>query len=294
MQNEQYPNNNRKKRNQRNVVFTVCVISALGIIAAAGLVTMALVNKPASSKQEEKPTTSSVVSANPSSTGSITMSSGESSSAETSSATSDIQFSGKTEAFVQSEDRLLAVVNNTIKLPDSFKKNLTNAFDAKVDKSMVDDWEALYSAGEKKEHYYWITYSYRSEKDQTKLYNSRVKTLMEEENMTKEEAKKEADQTTQKGGSSEYMTGLSIGVNTVDDAFGESSEYTWLKENSYKYGFIIRYPKDKEDITGVKFQPWRLRYVGRTHAKKMHELNLCLEEYVQYLNGQNSNNSEAQ
>ena len=144
---------------------------------------------------------------------------------------------------------------------------------------MVDDWEALYSAGEKKEHYYWITYSYRSEKDQTKLYNSRVKTLMEEENMTKEEAKKEADQTTQKGGSSEYMTGLSIGVNTVDDAFGESSEYTWLKENSYKYGFIIRYPKGKESSTGYMYEPWHVRYIGVDLATKVTQSGLSLEEY---------------
>ena len=56
--------------------------------------------------------------------------------------------------------------------------------------------------------------------------------------------------------------------------------YEWLLENASDYGFVLRYPKEKEDITGIEYEPWHWRYVGPEHAKKMKEQNLCLEEYV--------------
>lgn len=56
--------------------------------------------------------------------------------------------------------------------------------------------------------------------------------------------------------------------------------YEWLAENTYKYGFIIRYPRDKEEITNTAYEPWHYRYVGLEHAKEMFEEKLCLEEYV--------------
>jgi D-alanyl-D-alanine carboxypeptidase len=170
-------------------------------------------------------------------------------------------------------------------MPGTFRTNLVDAFDAQIDESMVDDFEALYAAGAAEGYYYWITYSYRSAADQSTLYDNYVSGLVES-GMTEEEAKEEADRTVQDGGCSEYMTGLSIGLNTANDAFGETEEYQWLIENAADYGFVLRYPSDKESVTGVAFQPWRFRYVGKEHAQKMKELNLCLEEYVQYLNGQ--------
>ena len=57
----------------------------------------------------------------------------------------------------------------------------------------------------------------------------------------------------------------------------------WLKKNAEKYGFVLRYPKDKEDITKIAYESWHWRYVGAENAKKMNELNMCLEEYIQYL-----------
>ena len=56
-----------------------------------------------------------------------------------------------------------------------------------------------------------------------------------------------------------------------------------MVENSHKYGFVLRYPKDKESITGIEYEPWHFRYVGKEHAKVMKENNFCLEEYVEYL-----------
>lgn len=59
-----------------------------------------------------------------------------------------------------------------------------------------------------------------------------------------------------------------------------TKEAKWLKENAHKFGFILRYPKGKEDITGKKFEPWHIRYVGEDIAKYIYENNLTLEEYV--------------
>ena len=87
-------------------------------------------------------------------------------------------------------------------------------------------------------------------------------------------------------GKSEHQTGLAFDVvgedyeNKYNDNFQDSKEYKWLVENAHKYGFIIRYPKDKENITGRKFEPWHIRFVEPTVADEMHRNNLCLEEYL--------------
>ncbi len=89
-----------------------------------------------------------------------------------------------------------------------------------------------------------------------------------------------ADTFSARPGFSEHQTGLVIDVNSIDDAFGETQEAQWLKEHCADYGFIIRYPEDKVDITGYKYEPWHIRYVGVEIAKEMQELGLCLEEYL--------------
>ena len=82
-----------------------------------------------------------------------------------------------------------------------------------------------------------------------------------------------------KPGHSEHQLGLAVDLNSVDPSFEKTKEYEWLKNNSYKYGFILRYQKDKENITGFAYEPWHYRYVGIDAATKMFEKNLSLEEY---------------
>jgi D-alanyl-D-alanine carboxypeptidase len=90
-------------------------------------------------------------------------------------------------------------------------------------------------------------------------------------------------------GTSEHETGLAIDVSGSDgkcaatDCFGGTKEAKWLAEHSYEYGFIIRYPEGKEDITGYKYEPWHIRYVGLDAAKEMHDKDLTLEEYTNAL-----------
>lgn len=83
-----------------------------------------------------------------------------------------------------------------------------------------------------------------------------------------------------KAGHSEHQSGLAIDITNEEGYFLESSkEAKWLAENCYKYGFIIRYPEDKEHITGIKYEPWHIRYVGKRAAEYIKGRNLTLEEY---------------
>lgn len=87
-------------------------------------------------------------------------------------------------------------------------------------------------------------------------------------------------------GTSEHQTGLCVDfiTNEMNDqltvAFETTEEFAWLSENAYRFGFILRYPKDKEDITGYTYEPWHYRFVGREAATNMHFAGLTLEEYL--------------
>lgn len=87
-------------------------------------------------------------------------------------------------------------------------------------------------------------------------------------------------------GTSEHQTGLAVdfitpGYMYLDDGFEDTDAYKWLVENSYKYGFILRYPSDKSELTGINYEPWHFRFIGFEHAEKIYESGLCLEEYME-------------
>ena len=92
----------------------------------------------------------------------------------------------------------------------------------------------------------------------------------------------EADTYSARPGFSEHQTGLAIDINSADDSFANTKEAKWLSENAYKYGFILRYPKGKEYITGYQFEPWHYRYVGLDAAKYIYEHDITFEEYYAY------------
>ena len=91
-----------------------------------------------------------------------------------------------------------------------------------------------------------------------------------------------ADTYSARPGYSEHQTGLAVDINTASTSahFEDTAQYRWLVENSWKYGFILRYPQGKEDITGFQFEPWHYRYVGQELAKALYESGLTYEEYL--------------
>lgn len=82
-------------------------------------------------------------------------------------------------------------------------------------------------------------------------------------------------------GTSEHQIGLAVDIS-VEDGSGQAASdvWQWLRENSYKYGFILRYPEDKTDITGISYEPWHYRYVGKETAEEIYRQGVCLEEYL--------------
>ncbi|MCI8332521.1 MAG: M15 family metallopeptidase [Clostridiales bacterium] len=124
--------------------------------------------------------------------------------------------------------------------------------------------------------------AYRSYSYQQTLFADKVKQY----SSYGDDAEKMAATEVQYPGASEHQSGLCCDMHNIrsaDTAFASQEAATWLKNNCYKFGFILRYPEDKTDITGISFEPWHFRYVGRYHATRMNELGFCLEEYIEYL-----------
>ena len=117
----------------------------------------------------------------------------------------------------------------------------------------------------------YIASGYRSYNTQNYLYN----------NYVARDGVAAADTYSARPGHSEHQTGLAFDLNSVSSAFGYTDEGKWIKDNCYLYGFIIRYPKGKESITGYMYEPWHLRYVGKELAEKIYNNGdwLTLEEY---------------
>ena len=129
----------------------------------------------------------------------------------------------------------------------------------------------------------WAQSTYRSIEYQKGLYEKSINKYLKQ-GKSQEEAQKLTDEYINRPGTSEHHLGLAVDFNNVDEGFENTKAYAWLLENASDYGFVLRYPKEKEDITGIEYEPWHWRYVGQEHAKKMKEQNLCLEEYVLGLN----------
>lgn len=114
--------------------------------------------------------------------------------------------------------------------------------------------------------------SYRSYDYQVNLYNNYVKS----------DGKDAADTYSARPGFSEHQTGLAVDIYNKElpyTSFEETKEFEWMQKNAYKYGFILRFPKDKVNITGYQYEAWHYRYVGKKAAKYIHDHNITLEEY---------------
>lgn len=145
----------------------------------------------------------------------------------------------------------------------------------KISNSILNDIISLIDAGKEEGYTFVVSDGYRSYKEQENIYNNYKNSFGESE----------ADIYVAKPGHSDYQTGMSFDLmpyNKVIDNPTESEEYKWLKENAHKYGFIFRFPKDKENLTRFKSSTWRLRYVGTDASTIIYNENLCLEEYLAY------------
>ena len=156
----------------------------------------------------------------------------------------------------------ILVVNKTYALPADYAPGVNADAQAAFDEMQAD------AAAEGLNIY--ISSGFRSYDYQAGLYQRYVD----------KDGKEEADRYSARPGHSEHQTGLAFDLNSIDVSFADTKEGKWILRNCYKYGFIIRYPADKEDITGYKWEPWHIRYLGKETAQSVYDSGLCLEEYL--------------
>ena len=187
----------------------------------------------------------------------------------------------------QITDWRLTLANYENLLPEDFTvevKNIdeTRQFDARAINDLNNMMNAMKKDGITN---VWVQSAYRSVARQKELYDNSVKKYLQQ-GKTQEEAEELTNEYINKPGSSDHNLGLAVDFNMVDNKFEKLDGFKWLQKNAENYGFVLRYPKDKEDNTKISYESWHWRYVGVEHAKKMNELNMCLEEYIQYLKTQ--------
>jgi len=144
-----------------------------------------------------------------------------------------------------------------------------------VTSETFDAFLSMFNAARKEDLTLIINSSYRSYEDQEEIYNEYKDTRGEEA----------ANKIAAKAGFSEHQTGLSIDIQTYGSTastFEEFDEFKWLQDNAHKYGFILRYPKDKEYLTGYEYESWHYRYVGIEAATYIYENDITFDEYYAY------------
>lgn len=169
------------------------------------------------------------------------------------------------------------IVNKTYSVPETYKP--INPFVAIIgercnnclEKEVMDAFNLMKSAAGAIGLNIYLSSGYRAYSYQERLYN----------NYTSVSGIEKADTYSARAGHSEHQTGLCFDLNSIDDSFANTDEGRWVNENAQFYGFIIRYPKGKESITGYQYESWHLRYVGVDLAKKLYNNGdwLTMEEY---------------
>ena len=145
----------------------------------------------------------------------------------------------------------------------------------KLSKECYEAFLKMYNDAKEQGYAFKINSAYRSYEKQIKIYQGWVN----------KDGVKQADTYSARAGFSEHQTGYAFDVRDypfTNDDYSKTKSFTWVSENAYKYGFIIRFPKDKEYITGYQYEPWHYRYCGIECATYIHDNNITFEEYYEY------------
>lgn len=176
---------------------------------------------------------------------------------------------------VQDDSWMLILVNRWNPLPEGYTVQLVDVpggvqVDERIYQPLMEMLDAATEAGVGP----IVVSGYRTQEKQQSLYDEKINEFLGE-GYSREQAIAQAQQWVSVPGTSEHQTGLAVDINgMIWDV------YPWLAENSYKYGFILRYPEDKTEITGTQHERWHFRYVGLEAAAEMYDRGLCLEEYL--------------
>ena len=188
---------------------------------------------------------------------------------------------------VREEDWRLRLVNAQNPLPEDFEPETEEADGGYLmDSRAVEPLRALLEAGRAAGLDLVVTSGWRSWAYQEKLFEDKVERVMIETGLSREEAEELAADEVARPGTSEHQLGLAVDIISnahpdLDESWAQTEEAVWLREHCAEYGFILRYPPEKSELTGIVWEPWHFRYVGLEAAVYIMENDLCLEEYLE-------------
>lgn len=186
---------------------------------------------------------------------------------------------------VSQEDWQLLLVNAWHKLPEDYHVELkTLANGLQVDARIYDDLNAMLTDCREAGLEPIVCSAYRTEDTQTRLYRNKVSRLLSA-GWSRDTVEQEAARWVAPPGTSEHQTGLALDIvsadyQLLDEQQAQTPEQQWLMAHCWEYGFVLRYPADKCAVTGIGYEPWHYRYVGKEAAREMQQKGLCLEEYL--------------
>ena len=229
--------------------------------------------------EDSSVTTSQETSSN--STSSTPSSSSKPSSSQTSSV--DYSYTASIPETYDGDWNLILVNSNNL-LPADFNVKTDKIGKWLMDERIVDIVEQMFADAKADGVDLMICSSYRTVERQTTLFENQIQEFLNE-GYSAEQARIEAAKWVAVPRTSEHHTGLALDIVTptyqmLDFGFADTAAFKWLSTHCTEYGFILRYPKDKTDITGIVYEPWHYRYVGVEAAKYIHENGLTLEEYL--------------
>ena len=156
----------------------------------------------------------------------------------------------------------LILVNKWNPLPDDFDIEFTLLSNGqRVDSRIYPDLQLMFDDARNEGIYPFVREGYRTHEEQMAIFDDKVAAFMRE-GYRKRKAKEMAGQWVAIPGTSEHELGLAVDINADKERSSNEEVYDWLAENAWRYGFILRYPQGKEDITGIDYEPWHYRYVG--------------------------------
>ena len=182
----------------------------------------------------------------------------------------------------------LVLVNPWNPVPDGYTVELTYIDDEHQIASIAyEDYLLMMRDCEDAGMHPVVCSAYRTQEYQQELFDNRIERYMKSGH-SREEATELAGRSVAVPGTSEHQLGLAIDIVdnrnwNLDESQAEMPTQKWLMENSWRYGWILRYPNEKSELTGIIYEPWHYRYVGREIAAEIYELGICLEEYLMML-----------
>ena len=180
-----------------------------------------------------------------------------------------------------SEEWNLIVVNAWNELPEDYSVELTELSNGqKVDSRIYPYLQEMFDAARAEGIYPIVREGYRTAEEQQEILDDKIQTYINQ-GYSQSRAEKTAKEWVALPGTSEHQLGIAVDINADKSKCSNEDVYAWLAENAYKYGFILRYPPGKQEITGTSYEPWHYRYVGVEAAQEIYEQGICLEEYFE-------------